>query len=71
MSECYLCYYEQYDKPANERDYTEFSSAYSRAKSGYQQYLAANPGRTDALMDQLDKIVKKLTGDHMLVIRTE
>lgn len=71
MSECYLCYYEQYDKPANERDYTEFSSAYSRAKSGYQQYLAANPGRTDALMDQLDKIVKKLTSDHMLVIRTE
>lgn len=71
MSECYLCYYEEYSKPEDQRDFSAFSKAYSNAYSGYQQYLAANPGKTDASMDQLKKIIERLTKDHILVIRTE
>ena len=71
MSECYLCYYMEYEKPANQRDFSEFGSAYSKARSDYQRYLAEHPGQTDPSMDQLEKIVNKLTGDHLLVVRTE
>ena len=71
MSECYLCYYEEYSKPETQRDFTAFSKAYSNASAEYQQYLAENPGKTDAAMDQLKKIVERLTKDHILVIRTE
>lgn len=71
MSECYLCYYEEYEKPAEMRDYTAFAKAYGEALAAYQKYLAAEPGKTDASMEQLAKAVKQLTDSHQLVIRTE
>lgn len=71
MSECYLCYYEEYSKPEAQRSFSAFSRAYGEAYSQYQQYITINPGKTDVAMDQLKKIADRLTKEHLISANSE